>query len=262
MKLSKKHLFLFILLALLIGATIYCYYPPFKHFLHEKLQEYVTEVENEYGERLTIKVKVGGQTASLTNKPFTASWLVNGTDYGDDLTVHSIDLSVSVSISGNKITNCRISECYWHCEEESNPSTNYVDYYIVQSGSPVSVTLDANYQGSWSDSYSTDLDTHLNDMTLDTAPTENVTYIVHYSFYVLVEADGEISGNILSAEIPLTEVAFIKFEYTVYEELNAEGSGSVSTSSWLQLNVTNLVIIGLTVIVIVLVLKKGGRRNE
>jgi len=217
--------------------------------------------ENEYGERLTIKVKVGGQTAAVTNKPFTASWLVNGTDYGDDLTVHNIDLSVSVTISGNKITNARISECYWHCENETDPSTHNTDYYIVQSASPVSVTLDANYQGSWSDSYSTDLDTHLNDLTLDTNPSGNVTYIVHYKFYVLVEADGEVSGNVLSAEIPLTEVAFIKYEYTVYEELNAEGSGSVSTSSWLQLNVTNLVIIGLTVIVVVLILK-GGRKRE
>jgi len=255
---KQKLLLLFILAIIFGGIFVYIYHTPFRQAISKV---FTVTTENEYGERLTIKVKIGLPTASISKQPFTASWLVNGSDYGDDLTVHNINLTVSVNISGNKITNARISECYWHCENETNPSTHQIDYYIVQSTAPVTVTLDANYQGSWSDSYNTDLSTHLSDMTLDTAPTGNVTYIVHYSFYVLVEADGEVSGNLLSVEIPLTEVAFIKYEYTVYEQLGAEASGSVSTSSWLQLNATNLVIIGLTVVVVVLILK-GGRKNE
>lgn len=256
---NKIILFAVVFIALIIGALIGYFYGEQIKQVGEQFKEFMAVSETEAGEKLVIKVRVGSSTQEKAASWFT-SWFVNGTDYGDDLTLHNIDLSVQVDISGSKITNARIAECYWHCEEQADPA-KYVDYYIVQSTSPVTVTL-TNYQGSWSDSYNTDLDTHLLDMGLDTAPTGNVTYNVDYYFYVRVEADGEITGNILTAEIGLTKVAYIEYKYEVYESLSATASGTVTTSSWLQLNVTNIVIIGLTIIIVFLALKPRTARGR
>ena len=260
MKLSKKHLFLFILLGLLIGATAtYYYYPPFKQQV-EKLQEYISEISNEYGEKLIIRVRVGVSQQKQTSS-WLASWYINGTDKGDDLTQVTMEISITVDISGQYITNVAVDSCYVDCEvtQGGTGSTNY-----PIGSTPAPVTLDSNYQGSWSDSYTTDVDTHLGaDLALDTNPSSDTTYIVEYYLSVTVTAEGENSGNQLTAEITSQKFAMVNYTYQApSEELNAEASGQITFTSWFTWqNITNCVIVGLTVIVVVLVFK-GGKKHE
>jgi len=258
-KLSKKHLFLFILLALIIGATAtYYYYPPFKQRI-EKFYQFVAEKTNEYGEKLIIRVRVGVSQQKQTSS-WLASWYINGTDKGDDLTQVTMEITITVDISGQYITNAAVSSCTVDCQvtQGGTGSTNY-----PIGSTPAPVTLDANYQGSWSDSYTTDVDAHLGaDLGLDTSPSSDTTYIVEYYLSVTVTADGENSGNQLTAEITNQKFAMVNYTYSApSEELNAEASGSITFTSWFTWqNITNCIILGLTVIVVVLVFK-GGRRK-
>jgi len=261
---KKPILFAVIFIALIVGGMIgYFYGEQIKQQIigikEQVEQVFTATAENEYGEKLTIKVKVGTSTASF--KSFTASWYINGTDKGDDLTQVTMEITVTVDISGQYITNAAVSSCTVDCQVTQGGSGS--TQYPIGS-TPAPVTLDANYQGSWSDSHTTDVDAHLAaDLGLDTNPSSDVTYIVEYYLSVTVTADGENSGNPLTAEITSQKFAMVNYTYQApSEELNAEASGSITFTSWFTWqNITNCAIIGLTVIVVVLILK-GGKKHE
>ena len=260
---KKPILFAVIFIALIVGGMIgYFYGEQIKQQIigikEQVEQVFTATAENEYGEKLTIKVKVGTSTASF--KSFTASWYINGTDKGDDLTQVTMEITVTVDISGQYITNVQVESCTVDCQVTQGGSGSYS--YPIGS-TPAPVTLDASYQGSWSDFYSTAVDAHLLDLALDTAPQSTTTYIVEYYLSVTVTAEGEYSAELLTAEITNQKFAMVNYTYQApSEELNAEASGSITFTSWFTWqNITNCVIVGLTVIVVVLILK-GGKKHE
>jgi len=260
---KKPILFALLLLALIIGGTVsYFYFNQIKQGIQtigEEFKEFFAVSETKYGEKLVIRVRVGLNQQKETASWF-ASWYINGTDKGDDLISVNMEISVTVDISGQYITNVQIDSCTVDCQVTQGGSGSY-SYPIGSTPAPVTLT---DYQGSWSDFYSTDVDAHLGaDLALDTAPTSDVTYIVEYYLSVTVSAEGENSGNPLTAEITSQKFAMVNYTYALPpEELNAEASGSITFTSWFTWqNITNCVIVGLTVIVVVLILK-GGKKHE
>ena len=250
MKVNKKLLAIIFIILIIIGVGAYWFLTP-KGV--EFGGEYEATAETPYGEKLTIKLNLGGGTkqasflAGYTDSVSQNVWTVDGTYKSQG----KITFSVSVTITGSKITNAKIENCYIKAVDTADSSS----YSYTFDTYPVSVSL-SGYQGTWSpDSITKTLDQHVSDIQASTSCT------VDYYIYGKVSAVGEISGQTLYAEITETKFKTLQLEKET-EETTAEVTPSVSTSSWLEENYK--FIIGFSIVAVVAVIicveQKEGKR--
>ena len=251
MKVNKKLLAIFIIVLIVAGIGIYWFVPKKGA---EFGGEYKATAETPYGEKLTIKLNLGGGTrqasffAGYTDTVSQNVWTVDGTYKSQG----KITFSVTVTITGNKITNAKIENCYIKAVDTADSSS----YSYTFDTYPVSVSL-SGYQGTWSpDSITKTLDQHVSDIQASTSCT------VDYYIYCKVSAVGEISGQTLYAEITETKFKTLQLEKQT-EETTAEVTPSVSTSSWLEENYKFIIGFSMVAVIAVIIFVKqeeSGRK--
>ena len=252
MKVNKKLLAIFIIVLIVAGIGVYWFFIAKQGT--QITRTFGAEAETPYGEKLIIQLDLSGQTkqagflGAYTDTVSQSVWTVNGTYKSQG----KITFSVSVTITGSKITNAKIENCYIKAVDTADQSS----YSYTFGTYPISVSL-SGYQGTWSpNSITKTLDQHVNDIQASTTCT------VDYYIYCKVSAKGEVSGQTLIAEIAETKFLRLNLEKPT-EQTTAQVSPSVTTSSWLEENYK--FIIGFSMIAVIAVIifvkqEESGRK--
>jgi hypothetical protein len=207
--------------------------------------------ETPYGEKLEIKLDVGGETtsaswvASYTDTESQQVYTVNGTYKSQEQVTQSYSLSVSYTNVGS-IQNVKTSITAVDTADSSSYEYILASNKALSGASPIS---DSGSTVVIITQHLTDAVADLNSATID------------YKVYCKVTAVGIVSGMTLIAEIPLTKFATLQYQRST-EEVSGSVTPTVSVASWADIaNQPEMLIILVLAILVVVVAAVPKKRK-
>lgn len=249
-KLNKRVLIGAVVVVAIAGLLGYLLWPKPSGPVVNQLfgRSYSATDSTQYGEYLSVQLNVGGGTSASWAASYTGSasqWVytVNGTYKSQE----QVTIKISLSVSYANVEGITLVDAYIKAVDTADNS--YKVYDLADN-----VALSGSSPISWSNQVTRSISNHLTDAG---ASTSDAT--IAYYVYVKVQATGSISGQTLTAEIPLTKFTALHYLHQ-QEKTQAEATPSVTVASWMAswASITTTAVVLIIGVVVGYVIAKLG----